>query len=459
MRARSQQIAPTKGIGLFAVFVFVLTAVPRLSVKFGPVPIYFLDLLIGLMLLMALNKPGFTGRHRPFAFLVGLIFLFAIAGEVAGLITGGRLLETVYIVGRTTLAFSVFYITTQFIRNAKDLEVVLKAAILGVIVTACLMILTSLPQTRGAITGAVFSIPMLEPAASSVVEKYIDSGEGGVRGRTLVGVSILGATFLNILWPHAALLLRWPVYIGSWRWIAGVACLLAPMGVIMSYSRGPILGSILLILAAVVLSVSRVRRGILLPVLLSAGLIAVVGVGSQLFFFDRLANRTEAVFEDPTADERESERLFAYTEPFVHVLEHPRFLIIGEGNTISQTGGPSESAGKATHAVFAAGYYSYGMLTAFLIWYLILRALFVANRFRRKAKGTMAELQAQALTLSMLAILPWAVFGHAIVSTPRGTMIFFLQVGLVAALSRLPSRSTSKPLRPFNYVYRRNTAV
>ncbi|MEO1542726.1 MAG: O-antigen ligase family protein [Pseudomonadota bacterium] len=459
MRARSREIETTPGIGLFAVFVFVLTAIPRLSVKFGSVPIYFIDLLIGLMLLMAFSKPGFPGRQRPFAFLVGLLLLFAIAGEIAGLMTGGRLLETIYIVGRTALAFSVFYITTQFIRNARDLEVVLKAAVLGLIITACLMVLTSLPQTRGAIASTIFSIPNLEPAASDVVNDYVNAGEGGVRGRTLVGVSILGATFLNILWPQAALLLRWPVPIGFWRWVAGAACLLAPMGVIMSYSRGPILGSVLLILAAIVLGVSRIRRGILFPVMLSIGIIAVVGVGSQLFFFDRLTNRTEAIFDNPVADERESERLFAYTEPFEHVAEHPRFLIIGEGNAISQTVGPSEKYGQATHAVFAAGYYAYGMVGAFLLWFLILRALFVANRFRHIAKGTMAELQAQALTLSMLAILPWAVFGHAIVSTPRGTMIFFLQVGLVAALSRLPARSAPKPMRLFSYVHRRNTAV
>ncbi|MEL6645009.1 MAG: O-antigen ligase family protein [Pseudomonadota bacterium] len=440
--------------------MFILTAVPRLSVKVGPVPIYFIDLLIGIMLCMALTRPKFPGTHRPFAMLIGLIFCFAIAGEIAGLASGAPLLETIYIVGRTTLAFSVFFITTQFIRNAKDLEIILKAAVLGVIITASLMILTSLPQTRVAVTSTIFSIPSLEPAASTVADSYLDSGDGGVRGRTLVGVSILGATFLNILWPQAALLLRWPVSIGYWRWIAMAACMLAPMGVLMSYSRGPILGAVLLIVAALILGVSRVRRGILFPVAMSVALVAVVGVGSQLFFFDRLTNRTEAIFDDPAADERESERLYAYTEPFQHVMEHPRFLVIGEGNTLPQTGRPAEKHGKATHAVFAAGYYAYGMIAAFLIWFLLLKALYVANRHRVRVKGTVSELQAQALTLSVVAVLPWAVFGHAIVSTPRGTMIFFLVIGLVAVLSRLPNKTASQqPKRPVRYAHRRYSPV
>lgn len=455
--ARPKVLSPTPGIGIFALFVFVLTAVPRLSMKFGSVPIYFIDLLIGVMMLMAVTRPRFPGR-RPFTFVVGVLFCFAIFGEIAGLMSGGRLLETVYISARTTLAFSVFFITTQFVKNAKDLEIILKAAVLGVIITASVMILSSIPMTRSIVASTLFSIPMLEPAADQVADEYLNSGDSGVRGRTLVGVSILGATFLNILWPHAALLMRWPVSIGYWRWIATAACLLAPMGVIMSYSRGPILGSILLVTAVLILGVSRIRSGILFPVIISAGVIAVVGVGSQLFFFDRLTSRTEAIFDNPAEDERESERLFAYTEPFEHLLEHPSFLFIGEGNAISHTGGLAEKAGQATHAVFAAAYYTYGMVGAFLLWFLILRALLVANRHRIKVKGTMGELQAQALTLSMLAILPWAVFGHAIVSTPRGTMIFFLQVGLVAALSRLPNRSASKPMRPLPYVHRRNPA-
>ncbi|MGB3556045.1 MAG: O-antigen ligase family protein, partial [Jannaschia sp.] len=347
--------------------MFVLAAVPRLSMKIGNIPIYVIDVLIILLMVTAIARRPRRTTSIPFAGTVFLILLFSLAGEVAGSVKSGEMLEPVYVAGRTVLAFSVFYVTCRLVRNARDLEVLMKASILGIIVTATLMILTSLPMTRSAVNNIIFSRTFLEPAADSLAEAVSLSSEGGVRGRTLVGVSILGASFLNVFWPLAALLLRWPVGIGTWRALAWVACFLAPMGVLMSYSRGPILGTVLLLLATILLGLSRVRRGIVFPVVLGIGIVAVIGTGSQLFYFDRLTVRTEAIFEDPLADERESERLLAYVEPFGHLIEHPRFFVLGEGNAIQRSAALAEQTGKATHAIFAKSYYAYGMVGALLL--------------------------------------------------------------------------------------------
>ena len=212
------------------------------------------------------------------------------------------------------------------------------------------------------------------------------------------------------------------------------------MGVLMSYSRGPILGTLLIVLCVVVLGAHRIRRGILLPVAVGAGIVLFVGVGSQLFYFDRLTVRTEAALEDPLADERESERLLAYSEPFAHVVGNPRFLVIGEGNAIRRSDEDFDRGGRANHALFAQAYYTQGMIAAFLYMYLIFAALLLAFKYFRRSSSTLGAYYSQAVFLSLIAILPWAAFGHTIVSVARGSMLFFFLLGLLASLRHFPMR-------------------
>ncbi|KIC35669.1 O-antigen ligase family protein [Leisingera sp. ANG-M7] len=436
----------TPGIGLFAIFVFVLVAVPKLNFKLGPVPVYIIDLLILALILKALSLPAFRTR-RMFSGTVKVILFLALTSELIGVLTFGTFQDTLYISIRTCLAFSVFFVTGQMVRTPQDVSVILRAAVLGMLITASLMVLSSLPMTRVLVVDMVFSNTFLEPAAEGVGAHY-SAGDSGVRGRTLVGVSILGASFINACWPLAALLLRWPWRLGPvWRGITLAACLLAPMGVVMSYSRGPILGSLLILLTVLIYGFKYVRRGILLPVAVSTTVILAVGISSQLFFFDRLSNRSQAVLENPFQDERESERVLAYVEPFQHVARKPQFLVLGEGVTVrySDSWVVPEQAGKATHATFAMAYYSYGMLAALLYGALMLRALHAAGR-RARRKYSFTGLLSQSLLLSAIALLPWVAFGHAPVSTPRGAMLFFLIIGLISSLANFSE--VPRPVKP-----------
>jgi hypothetical protein len=450
----------TPGSRLFAVFVFVLVTIPRAGIKFGPVPLYLIDILVVFLLVAASRLPPMSSRRR-FSRTVILIFVLAMASETVGMVRFGTIEESVYIILRTTLAFSVFFVAGQIVRTIEDIRLILQAVVLGMLITASLMILTSLPMTRTLVTDLVFSIRFLEPAANEVLDIFGEAGESGVRGRTLVGVSIIGATFINVCWPLAALLLRWPWPVGIWRNMALAACLLAPMGVLMSYSRGPILGSALIVVVALLLGLHRMRRGILFPIAVAAALILTIGVGSQLFYFDRLTNRVEAMFEAPTEDERESERILAYVEPLEHVADHPGFFIVGEGITVSYAIGlrPPAMAGKATHAVFAIAYYSYGLVASILYILLILRALLFAGLLAVSKQRTVENLLAQPLFLAIVALLPWAAFGHAAVSTPHGAMLFFLLIGLLSALAhfRAPVRRR-KPVSHRTYVDRPHPA-
>lgn len=446
----SRPLRTTPGIGLFAVFVFVLLAMPKLNIRLGPVPVYFIDLLILALILKALNLPA-VRRRRMFSATVKTILFLALASEVIGVLTFDTLRDSLYMSIRTCLAFSVFFITGLMVRTPQDVSVILRAAVLGLLVTASLMILSSLPMTRPVVVDMVFSNSFLEPAAEGVGAQY-GAGDSGVRGRTLVGVSILGASFINAAWPFAALLLRWPWQLGPlWRSLTLAACLLAPMGVVMSYSRGPILGSLLILLTVLFCGYKYVRRGILLPIAVSTSVILAVGISSQLFFFDRLTNRSQAILENPFQDERESERILAYIEPFQHLAEQPQFLVLGEGITVryAETWVLPEQAGQATHATFAMAYYSYGMLAAILYGSLMLRALLVTGRLAKR-KGSFTGVLSQSLLLSAVALLPWVAFGHAPVSTPRGAMLFFLVIGLISSLTNF-----SEAPRPVKTVKRR----
>lgn len=450
----------SNGAIAMAVFVFVLTAVPKLNIRIGPVPLYFIDLLIVMIVYYASRRPGFVSGGRPFQGIILALFVFTILGEFVGFIYTGSLFEHVYQAGRMTLAFLVFYATGQLVRTSEDLELVIKAAALGVIVTASMMILTSLPQTRDFIAGFILNNTFLDPAGQRVAESYLDRGDSGVRGRTLVGVSILGASFINMSWPLAALLYSWPGPVGRWRTVAMVACFLAPMGVLMSYSRGPILGTILIILFVVFLGLRRIKKGIMLPVGFGILLVLMVGVNSEIFFFDRLTNRTAAVFDNPLADERESERLLSYIEPFEHLAEHPIFLVAGQGIAINSSNKVvPEVAGKANHALFAISYYANGMVAALLHMFLLISAFFYALKHVKGRRSGIGQYFSHALLACVIGMAPWAIFGHAMVSQPRGAMMFYFIFGLLTCLRHFPVHSNITQHKETGHAYGRHSTV
>ena len=102
-----------------AVFVFILTAVPKMNIRVGPVPLYLIDLVIVLIVYYASRRPGFGPNGRPFQNIILALFAFTIIGELVGYIYTGSIFEHVYQAGRMTLAFLVFYATGQLVRTLR----------------------------------------------------------------------------------------------------------------------------------------------------------------------------------------------------------------------------------------------------------------------------------------------------------------------------------------------------
>ena len=430
----------TAGIGLLFVTVLVLTAAPRMGVRVGPVPVYMIDGLLLLTFIASLQIRSGVAPRKPFTGIILFLLPLIVISELYGIVTSGNAIEPIYEMVRMLIAISLFFSVSRIVQTEEDVLIVAKAMLIGAIVTATLMIFTSLPFTRGIATGTVFSWSFLEPAAEQTVRMYADTADP-MRGRSLVGVSILSGAFLNVCWPMAAMLYRWQGKISiAWRKAALASMSLVPIGIVMSYSRGAVLGLLLVIMGALFVGAEQARKGIFVGAMAALVLFSAVGWDSEIFFFDRLENRTQAMLENPYEDERETARLFAYIHPFFHAAKNPEFFVFGRGQTYYN------GYGIADHAVFAKAYVAYGLIAAFLYLFLVFRVfLLLWGKARRLFKpDPFVQRFAQAIMISMLGMFPWILFGHAAVSSPRGAMLLFLVVGLAASLKNFEQRAQPK---------------
>ncbi len=425
---------------LLCAVVLVLTGMPRMGFKLGSMPLYIIDILIVLTIVKAPSSPPTALIPLPFKRYIVAILVFATVSEIAAIFYSGDPIRPLYTLIRTYLAASLFFLSNRIIRTPQDLIAVAKAAIIGIGITAVLMILSSLPYSSSVVANNIFSISFLEPAAESVLQHYESISDLSTRGKSLVGVSILSGAFINTFWPLIALFVRLKATaIKKWRSLALGVTMLAPFGIVASYSRGAILGLFLVVGGSLFFGSSKTRRGIIVAVVGAFAVFSFVGWDSDLFYFERVVTRTTAAITNPYEDVRETERIYAYSEPFEHLWENPHFLLVGEGVSITKTGIRTHQDGKATHAVFAKAYYSYGFVASVVYIALLISGFrYLLRQLRRKHREQLlSPLVYQALFAGLLGMLPWFVFGHAAVSQPRGAMLFFLYFGLIASIRNI----------------------
>ena len=426
----------TTALKFLCITVLVLFGAPKINIKIGPLPLYLIDFLIFLTVYHARKLPKLSYK-LPYKSLVSFILFMMLTNEFLNGLGIGTLIQPIYLMVRISLAVSLFFVVPRIIRKPENLIKVLKYGLVGAFITALLLIFSSLPMTRG-ISIILLSNPILTPNAVSLSSSILEAGKSGIRGSSLIGVSILSGAFLNVIWPLLFLLLTFFKPKGILKYVLFATLVLAPIGVIMTYSRGAILATILVVIGIVIFQKGNYR--FLIIGLLVSGYIgfSFIGFDSELFMFDRITERTTAALENPYEDERESERIEAYTQPFEHVLNQPLYLFLGEGFARAKVSGTSDLSGginRADHAVFAKAYYAYGLITSFLIVFLF---FFLANyTFKLIRKTSNSKLFSAKLTRLLFVLLigfsSWFAFGHAAVSNPRGTMLMFFVFGLVAS--------------------------
>ncbi len=445
---------------LLSLTVFLLMAFPLLNFRVGPVPVYAIDFPALLTWLYARQLP--STRRYPLRGIVVFILLAMVMSESVAALLLGTLLEPTYLVTRILLAMSLYFSIPKILQNESDLEAVIKAGLLGAVITAGLMIASSLPETRGMVVSYVFSNPFLTLSSSGLVARYglADLADRAMRGQSLVGVSIVSGAFLNTLWPLLFLLRTNKALGWMWRIALTLAMILIPVAVVMSYSRGAILGLLFIAIVGLLLNSNKVRQPIVVGVGLSIMMFSWVGWDSEYFMFSWLEEKTLYQFANPYASQDTTERLFAYSQPFDHVIQHPEFLFFGQGLARDKVGGNflTEGYDAANHAVFAEAYYAYGMLAAIAYVLLLVGGLGISWGNALRSKNEFSTVFSRAMLASLFGFASWFMLGHAAVSQPRGAMLLFFVFGLVAAQSNFvnsPEPITEKkapsPYRGYAY--------
>lgn len=428
-----------KWLGAVLLLLFVA---PRMSVRLGPIPVYFIDGLIAVAWMHALKlpKPKYTS---PMTKWVLIIIVVATLSEIHGIFYIHDVLRPVYVMIRTALAISLFFMIPRVVRSRESVLFLFKCICVGLAFNAGMMLMSSMPPTRG-LARLIFDLPFVEPVSSESIEaRFSDTGTA-VRGRSLIGVSILTGAFLNIAWPIALFLKdkTQVVLSGKWGMLILAGCVLAPLGILASYSRGAILAWCVVVCGAVFFTNSKaLKRGVIVGVISLVSIVGFIGTDSELFFFDRLEKRAEAMMHEPMKDERETDRLYAYLDPFLYVVDFPICVLVGTGNARDSMDNvpfhPIFLHG-ADHAVVAQATYSYGLLSAVCYFALLMMALWHTFSYVRETSFT--GKYAQTLFLCLLGVGPWFMLGHAVVSQPRGAMVFFMVLGFVSVLT------SSKPV-------------
>ena len=428
-----------KALKFLCITVLLLFGAPKINIKLGPIPLYLIDVLILLTMYYARSLPKLTYK-LPYKNLIQFILFMIILNEFINGLRIGTLIQPIYLIFRMSLALSLFFTIPKIIRKPEHLTKILKYGLIGAFITTTLLVTSSLPMTRGFST-LILSNPILTPDAVSLSTNILEAGDSGIRGSSLIGVSILSGAFLNVVWPLLFLLFSFYKPKGILKYIFIVTIALVPVGVIMTYSRGAILALILVLIGIVFFQKGKYRSIVLGLLLVGYVSFSFIGFDSKYFFFNRIVDRTEAALNNPDDDDREAERINAYIQPFGHVLNNPFYFFIGEGwarkkvTKAEVLEGNEKRGERADHAVFAAAYYSYGLITSLSIVFLYL--LLIKYLFRIINNTPNNNLFSSKFTRLLFVVLigfsSWFSFGHAAVSNPRGTMLMFFVFGLVAS--------------------------
>lgn len=403
-----------------------------------------MDIFIAVALVLNQRRQDDVSKNAlVLRIIIWIYFFFVIVSETLGAIRYQFYLESIYMFIRFCLAVSLFFSLNRIVESCDDLLLIIKATLLGLIITAGIIMLSSLPPTRPLAVKYIFSNPMLEPAFEIAIRQFGGGIERGMRGRSLVGVSNMSGGFICTLWPFAFLVFLWKGMPLHWRAIALFACLLAPFGAIMTYSRSAVISLILVIMMLACFGAGGIKRYVILFVAFAVFGISVIGWNSELFFFERLIKSTSIALDDPLEREDESERVMSYVEPFIFVLERPDYLVAGEGGIRTKITIPDQVLGysrnMATHSAFASAFYTYGLLAAFCNVLMVGTAFLVAYQNMVKAawQSETARMLASVTVVCLMGMLPWWSLGHGAVSAPRGAMFFFLVLGVVTVIEKL----------------------
>ena len=442
-----------------ALLAAILLSIPKVRMVFGA-PIYFIDVLALTLLFgkASISKPNSRTNTSLFG-AVWIYFTFVVLSEIRGLVEYATPAESLYMLARYTLAVSVAFSLPAVIRRDVDFDVLLKGWIIGLLTTSIVVIAYSFGPTRGFVLSYIFSWDFINPGWQRLVEHaaIFGAGEAAMRGRSPIGAATMTAGFLAIAWPLSFMAIRRLSTSNVWRLLAMAASLLAPMAILMTYGRAAWIMVTAIVLLAAFFNLAGARRILVVGGLAAALLFIQVNFDRSQLLIERVTEGARTSIAQPMEDESTRERVYSFVEPFEHLMENPSWMIVGVGRTGNRAVRRSliekqlfEEGLLATHSGFAMAYYCFGLPAALcqvmiLIFGFqhILKRLRVVPRWDRQL-----GLAWQALLMSWVGMSLWWMAGHAIVGEPRGAMLQFFMIGLVAVLENLTRARWRQSQRP-----------
>lgn len=409
-------------ITLVVIFTF-----PKLNFNIAGIPFYIVDLLI-LINWFFLQSNTFKRIDKSFAYIIVPMIFFVVLSEVLACFILDYSIEPFYTLIRTLIIYSLLFLLYRRISNADDFYRSFVWVVRFSVITVLLVTLSSLPATRDIIAKNVFENSFLDPA-KGFLDKWDrhDDVEDLIRGRSLIGVSIISGYYLTFIYAICLLLLKLSKRTFD-KISLNIIRYLIILGVLFTNSRGPIITlSVLLIVEFIYLNVINKVTALIQLLLLLFVLSFLYSSDDVNYFFNRSIVGFEKLSDtEEGLGDSEYERLYAYIEPF-EVIQRNSFLVffglgVSDRNIIDY-----EGRNLSDHAVFASAIYSYGLIFASLFFVLL---IFLSFRIFI----SYSVYQPNLLQI-FVVIFIWQLLGHAIISETRGLSIlifsiFFISSGL-----------------------------
>lgn len=412
---------------ILTITLVVIFTFPKLNFNIAGIPFYIVDLLI-IINGFFVQRNTFRRIEKSLSIIIVPMIAFVVLSEIFAYLILDYSIEPFYTLIRTLIIYSLLFLLYRRITNTDDFYRSFVWVVRFSVITVLLVILSSLPSTRDIIAKSVFENSFLDPA-KGFLDKWDrhDDIEDLIRGRSLIGVSIISGYYLTFIYAICLLLLKLSKRVFD-KVSLNIIRYLIILGVLFTNSRGPIITlTFLLIVEFIYLNVIHKVTALIQVLSLLFVFSFLYSSDDVNYFFNRsIVGFTKLSDTEEGLGESEFERLYAYIEPF-EVIKRNNFLVffglgISDRNIIDYQG-----RNLSDHAVFASAIYSYGFIFASLFFVLL---IFLSFRIFI----SYSVYQPNLLQI-FIVIFIWQLLGHAIISETRGLSIlifsiFFISSGL-----------------------------
>lgn len=416
------------------------------TISVGPIPVYYLDILAGLLFLLILNKriskPLSPVKSRVVGALKILWFSMVIS-ELYGITIHGGVFESIYMTLRYTVAVGLTLTIPSIINSRNDVEQLLKGLLIGGAITAVITVGSSLPQSRPYVSKYVLQNPVVGARNTTHVRMGEFRGaDKAVRGNSLLGNTNITGGFLILIWPVAMFCTSF-FQTRTAKRIAIAASILIPFGALASYSRATYFALCLVLVVTAFYGKGSSRTLSILAALLVCGVVFILGQDSESLYIDRVIRSTERILENRQGADA-SERFLSYGDTIRHLSTHPRWLMIGGGGAGKKMQARGERvridfdrSQYANHSAFAMAYFYFGMPAAICHLVIISGGFFLIFNQLIRHRQHQLRIVWQGLLASWFGTLPWWLFSPTPGATARGLILFLVFTSLVLSFKKI----------------------